>query len=399
MKILHINSAYAAGSTGRIVHDIHRMLVEQGHDSFVAYGRGQQVINENIYKIGSNFDIYFHVALTRIFDKHGFGSIRATEKLVSNIEKINPDVIHLHNIHGYYVNIEILFNFLKKINKKIVWTLHDCWSFTGHCAYFDYVGCSKWKTGCHNCPQKNEYPRSLIYDRSLMNYEQKKKLFTGIEKLTIVTPSVWLSKLVKESFLKQYDVKVINNGIDLDIFKPTKKNFREKYDLIGKYIILGVANVWDTRKGLAYFLNLNSILRSDEVIVLIGLSDSQINILPSGILGFSRTTNIDELVDVYSSSNVFINPTLEDNFPTTNIEALACGLPVITFNSGGSSEMIDTSCGLSISNFNINEIRAAIDNVKNSTDINSINCLIKANEYNKNIKFLQYIDLYKSIVE
>ena len=398
MKVLHINSVYGTGSTGRIVRDIHEMLVDQGHDSYVTYGRGELIENGNIYKIGSKVDLYSHVAVTRIFDKHGFGSSKATEKLVNHILNINPDIIHLHNLHGYYLNIEVLFKFFREFNKPIIWTLHDCWAFTGHCAYFDYVDCDKWKTGCNNCPEKKAYPSSILLDNSVMNYERKKNIFTGLNKLIIVTPSIWLSALVKESFLKEYTVKVINNGIDMSLFKPRKMKFRERFNLGGKYIILGVANTWDRRKGLQYFHSLSNMLRPDEVIVLIGLSDKQIKSLPAGILGFTRTSNIEELVDIYSSSNVFFNPTLEDNFPTTNIEALSCGLPVITFNSGGSSEMIDKNSGLSINTFSDEEIRLTIDKLRSSDNINSQYCLIKASEFDKNDKFQLYIELYKSLI-
>ncbi|MDU7004199.1 glycosyltransferase [Clostridium sp.] len=276
MKILQINSVCGFGSTGRIATDLYKIIEEQGHECVIAYGRGKAPDGFNTIKIGSKFDNYMHVIMTRIFDKHGFGSIKATKKFIEKVKKYDPDVIHLHNIHGYYINIEILFNYLKEANKKVVWTLHDCWTFTGHCSYFDYVGCDKWKEGCHNCPQKGDYPTSNFIDNSKKNYEIKKGIFTGIKDMTIVTPSKWLAGLVKESFLGKYKIEVINNGIDLNVFKPTKSNFRDRYGINDKIIILGVASVWDRRKGLDYFVKLSSILGEKYQIVVVGVTEKQI---------------------------------------------------------------------------------------------------------------------------
>lgn len=353
MKILQINSVCGIGSTGRIATDIHNILIKQGHESYIAYGRNLPKNCDNTIRIGTIIGNYIHVAKTRIFDKHGFGSILATKKLINKIKDINPDIIHLHNIHGYYINIKILFNYLKLANKPVVWTLHDCWSFTGHCAYFDYVGCEKWKSGCYSCPEKKAYPRSLIVDNSIHNFKIKKKIFTGVKNLTIVTPSQWLANLVQKSFLNEYPVKIINNGINLNIFKPNKSDFRKKFNLYGKFIILGVAGVWDRRKGLKHFIEMADKVSKDEVIVLVGLTEKQINQVPKNIIGITRTDNVEELVDIYSSADVFVNPTLEDNFPTTNLEALACGTPVVTFDTGGSPEsIVNLKTGIVIENKN-----------------------------------------------
>mgnify|MGYP004526499615 CR=1 FL=1 len=338
MKVLQINSVCGVGSTGRIATDLYKALEEKGHECVIAYGRGTAPEGIKTIKIGTNFDNYMHVAKTRVFDKHGFGSIKATKDFIKRVEEYNPDVIHLHNIHGYYINIEILFDYLKKANKKVVWTLHDCWAFTGHCAYFDYVGCNKWKEGCKECPQKKEYPNSLLMDSSEWSFNKKKDIFTGVTDLTIVTPSKWLAGLVKQSYLSEYKVEVINNGIDLDIFKPTKSDFRERYGLENKFIILGVASVWDRRKGLQYLVNLAEKIDDDYKVIIVGVSEKQKKSLPKNIIGITRTNNIRELVEIYSAADVFVNPTLEDNFPTTNLEAIACGTDIITFDTGGSSE-------------------------------------------------------------
>ena len=396
MKVLQINSVCGIGSTGRIATDIHQILLEHGHESYIAYGRGDAINCENVIQIGNKFDNYSHVALTRILDKHGFGSVKATKEFIKNIETLNPDVIHLHNLHGYYLNIEILFDYLKKANKAVVWTLHDCWSFTGHCSHFDYIGCERWRTGCYECPEKKRYPTSKIADNSKSNYEKKKRIFTGIENLTIVTPSKWLADLVRQSYLKEYPVQVINNGIDLSVFRPTKSDFKERYDLEKKFIILGVASIWGDRKGFKYFLELAAKIEDDEVIVLVGLSDKQKQNLPINIIAISRTNNIQELAEIYSMADVFVNPTLEDNFPTTNLESLACGTPVITFDTGGSVECIDKKTGIVVEKGDLNELREAINIIKTKK------ILFKKQElreraqsfYNKHEKYFEYLNLY-----
>ena len=387
MKILQINSVCGVGSTGRIATDLYKVLEEQGHECKIAYGRGNAPEGIDSIKIGSNLDNYAHVFKTRVFDKHGFGSINATKKFIEEVKDYDPDIIHLHNIHGYYINIEILFNYLKEANKPVIWTLHDCWAFTGHCAYFDYVGCDKWKEGCNKCPQKQGYPTSNVLDNSKYNYEKKKELFTSVKNMTIVTPSKWLANLVKESFLGKYQVEVINNGIDLEVFKPTESNFRVKHNLEDKFIVLGVASVWEERKGLKYFVELSERLSEDYKIVIVGVNEKQKKELQQNILAITRTNNVKELAEIYTAADVFVNPTLEDNFPTTNLEALACGTPIITFNTGGSIECVNENCGVVIKQNNIDELYQTIIELKKDWNI-------EVNRYDKKYKYNEYLYLY-----
>ena len=399
MKILQINSVCGVGSTGRIAIDLYKVLEEQGHECKIAYGRGTAPEGIDSIKIGSNLDNYTHVFKTRVFDKHGFGSVNATKKFIEEVKEYDPDIIHLHNIHGYYINIEILFNYLKEANKPVVWTLHDCWAFTGHCAYFDYAGCDKWKSGCKKCPQKQGYPASNILDNSKFNYENKKELFTSVKNMTIVTPSKWLANLVKESFLGKYPVEVINNGIDLSVFKPTESNFKERYNLHNKFVVLGVASVWEERKGLKYFIELSKELSDDYKVVIVGVNEKQKKQLPENIIAITRTNNVKELVEIYTSADVFVNPTLEDNFPTTNLEAIACGTPVITFNTGGSAESIDNFIGIITKDKSVKSLITDIDYSRSKISTNGFEFLkIDKVKYDKKIKFIEYINLYKNSI-
>lgn len=340
MRILMINVVCGIRSTGRICTDIAEYLDKQGHEVKIAYGRFDvpEKYKKYSYKIGNDFDVCLHAGVSLLLDNSGLMSKKVTVKFIEWIKDYNPDVIHLHNIHGYYLNFEILFDYLRGCGKRIIWTLHDCWSFTGHCAYFDYSQCSKWKNGCESCPSLKDYPPCFIKDNSSENYQVKKRVFTSIPNLTIVTPSQWLASLVKESFLSEYQVKVINNSIDYNVFKPTVSDFREKNGLSGKTIILGVASVWDRRKGLSDFIQLSQMLTDDYKIVLVGLNNKQLKEIPDDILGITHTSNIKELAELYTMADVFLNLTYEDNYPTTNLEAQACGTPVISYKTGGSTE-------------------------------------------------------------
>ena len=342
MKVLQINSVCGIRSTGRICTDLADVLLQDGHECKIAYGRESvpEKYRKIAVRIGNDLDAKMHALQSRIFDNAGFGSKRATEKFIDWVKKYDPDIIHLHNIHGYYINIEVLFKYLAESNKPVVWTLHDCWAFTGHCAYFSYVKCDKWKTGCFNCPQKKRYPSSLLWDASKQNWQKKKALFTSVKNMTLATPSKWLANEVKKSFLSNYPMKVIANGIDLDVFKPTPSDFKEKNGLVGKKIILGVASSWSECKGLKDFIELSKILDEKYKIVLVGLSGNQIKELPENVMAISRTNNVKELAEIYTAADIFFNPTYEDNFPTVNLEAQACGTPVITYKTGGSVESV-----------------------------------------------------------
>jgi glycosyltransferase involved in cell wall biosynthesis len=401
MRILQINSVCGIGSTGRIVTDLHAILVSQGHQSTVAFGRDTATNCKQTIRIGSRIDNYLHVARTRLFDTHGFGSASATKAFIAKIRELNPDVIHLHNLHGYYLHIGLLFDYLKLANKPVIWTLHDCWAFTGHCSHFDFIGCDRWKSGCHDCPLKLEYPKSLFLDRSQWNYQHKKACFTGVQELTIVAPSKWLAELVKESFLQEYPIALINSGIDLKVFKPTPSDFRRRYKLNDQFILCGVASVWGERKGYRYFIDLARQLRPDEKIVLVGVSEQQIKQLPTGIIGIAKTNSTKELAEIYSAADLFVNPTLEDNFPTTNLEALACGTPVVTFDSGGSPECLDAGCGLVVERGGLPGLVAAIAMVRKIGKASyAAQCQKQVQDrFDKDARVAEYVELYEGYLK
>lgn len=352
MKALMINSVCGIRSTGRICAKLARELEVEGHEVKIAFGR-ERTVPEQFQKyavpIGCGLDVKIHALRTRLLDDHGFGSRYATKKFLKWADIYDPALLWLHNIHGYYINVELLFNWIKsRPQMQVYWTLHDCWAFTGHCTYFTAVKCERWRTGCESCPQKGQYPASVLVDNSSINYFRKKDLFTGVCSMKLITPSKWLAELVRQSFLREYPVEVQHNTIDTETFKPTAGNFRKNHGLEDKKLILGVASVWNGRKGFQDFLKLAGVLDNSYALVLVGTSDAQMRRLKSNMIGIRGTNSARELAEIYTAADVFFNPTYEDNYPTVNLEAQACGTPVVTYNSGGSAETLYTAESVSV---------------------------------------------------
>lgn len=400
MRVVQINTVCGTGSTGKIAVALYKLAESNNFTPYIAYGRGTAPDNINSYKIGNLLDFGTHVLSNFFLGNSGFASKTKTKRFLKWLDSVHPDIIHLHNLHGFYLHIELLFEYIKINNIPLIWTLHDCWSFTGQCAHFDYINCTKWQSNCFDCPiYRTDYPYSLFKDNSKNNYINKKKAFTGVNNMIIVTPSNWLSGLVQKSYLKEYRIETIHNGIDLEIFQPT--NFMPLLSCEKKYL-LGVANVWTEKKGFNYFLSLADLLPNSFHIVLIGVNKKQQNFIQtkySGkITGINRTSNQQELAQWYSSAYAFVNATLEDTFPTTNLEALACGTPVITFDAGGSPESVTDKCGIIVEKGNLEKLKEAILSLENKTEITSSSCREQALQYNKNVNFMKYIELYKQLI-
>ncbi len=392
-RILFINSIVGTGSTGRLISGLCRMLSKKDTDTLVCYGRGRADDKVATFRIGRNLDVYMHGVISRITDRHGLYSTGPTKILLKVIDAFEPDLIHLHNLHGYYLNYSMLMRYLKDKKVPIVWTLHDCWAFTGHCTHFEYAGCDRWKKeGCHDCSELREYPRSVCRDASEENFLLKKELFTGFDDLRIVTPSNWLKERVGESFLSEYGIDVIPTGIDLATFRKKESDIKKRYGIEGKKVILGVANPWRDRKGLDEFIRLSSLLPEEFRIVMIGLKKSQLSLIPESVTAIQKTESVEEMVQWYSAADIFLNLTREDTFPTTNIEALACGCPVITYRAGGSPESLDETCGRVADVDDLEEVvRLIKDNSWRQQGI-SESCRSRAMLYDRDKRYLEYYE-------
>lgn len=393
MRILQINSVYGYGSTGRIVENLHLAIKQSGNESYVIYGRGKTNDDPNVYKIGNAIEQGFDLLATRLFNRHGQTNFFATQKMINKIEEIKPDIVHLHNLHGYYVNYIKLLEYLKHTGKKIVWLLHDPWIISGSSAELGGLNYD-WE-GPPNKGKLNdiskEYPKHNKWSikRSHKNYEIKKALISNYN-IQFVTPSFWLSGIIKESYLKDSKVEVIHNGIDLGKFKYLGINYEKNYTEI-----LGVASVWGKTKGLNYFNRLVQDLDDSYSITLVGVNVKQMKNMHSNINCIERTNSIDELVELYNKADIFVNPTTFDNFPTVNLEAQACGTPVITFDTGGSGESITNKTGTIIKKGNYNQLLESVKNIRKKNTPISINCIENAKRYSLDNMIKAYLKLYQ----
>lgn len=343
MKVLMIHRDIGTGSVGKIVEDLYWGLKNNNHDCKIAYGyiNKSRIPNNDLISVCDEITLKKHALFSRMTDRGGFFGKNQTKKLVEFIEQYRPDIIHIHGLYGYWIDINTLYSYLNKTNICVINTLHSCWDFTGHCCYFTKANCTKWKSHCYKCPEKNKYPKSIFIDNSYKNFENKRRLMCSLKNMFYVAPCDWMANCVKQSFLKEYKVHVINNGIDLSAFSRDLKNVTKYGINPEKKVILGVASVWEERKGIDDFIELAGITDHHYQIVLVGLSRQQISKLPKNIIGIQRTESREDLAAIYSASTVLFNPTYEDNYPTVNLEAIACGTPVVTYNTGGSPEIVE----------------------------------------------------------
>ena len=402
MKVLMINSVCGTGSTGRICTDIAKLLLAAGHECKIVYGRGSAKGDfPNSIRVGTDFSVKINALCSRLLDNEGFNAQASTKELVKIIKEYDPDLIHLHNLHGYFLNIPILFSYLKnEFRGKVLWNLYDCWSFTGHCAHFDFVKCDQWESGCLRCAYKHRYPKSIGLSNAKTNYIKKKKYISGIDNLSIVVPSKWLDKVVSRSFLKEYTRRIMPNGINLDNFYPVEKVSKSKWGIDeNKFIILGVSSFWTETKGVEYFIKLaRDISQTQCQIVLVGnIHETK---LPSNILHIPATNDIKELCELYTAADVFVNPTLQETQGLTTIEAFACGTPAIVFNSGGAAECVDDTCGIIVEKNNYEQLRDSILRVQNGeVKFDSQSCINVAQKYDTKKLYYEFIKLYESIVK
>ena len=406
-KLLQINPVIRINtSTGRIMQEIGELARTHGWETYIAYSKGRDGVQPNDAKlipVGNKWDVAWHGVMTRLFDRHGLASDNATRAFIEEIRRIQPDIIHIHNIHGYFLNYRILFDYLAKANIPVIWTVHDCWLYTGHCYYYSYAGCNQWKSQCEHCPQRRDFPASWWIDRSKQNFLDKKEAFASMPKelLTIVPVSEWIHGEMKQSFLKDYSFQVIHNGINLENFRiyPTEE-VKKQYGLEGRRIILGVASIWMEEKGWNDFMQLSELLNPEEVIVLVGVKEEQKKGLPKNIVPISRTENLRQLAELYAAAEAFVNPTWQDNYPTVNLEAIACGTPVVTYRTGGSIEVITSDTGMIVEQGDINGLMEAVRYIeKQGKEFYQSKCRAYAEaHFKKEDRYLEYLDLYREIL-
>lgn len=403
--LFQINVTCNWGSTGRIAEEIGQVAISQGWRSYIAYGRGKPMSQSHLIRIGNDKDMYEHVMESRLLDNHGLASRGVTRKLIRQIEEIHPDVIHLHNIHGYFINYEILFDYLAKSGIPVVWTLHDCWTFTGHCAYFSFHGCYQWREGeCNHCKYKTSYPASFLLNCAHRNFLAKKKTFTSAKNVTIVPVSHWLEGLVRQSFLQYHQVKTINNGVNIHIFRPKEnsEDVRKKLGIKQPYMLIGVASVWDARKGIYDFMKLRKVLPFDEyAIVLVGVDDRLAKSLPNDVVVVKRTNDVDELADIYSAADIVLNLSYQETFGMTTVEGFACGTPGVVYNATASPELMSPDTGMVINQGDIPSLASAVEKIcHEGKEHYSAACRQRAiHYYNKDDRYLDYIEVYEKLLQ
>lgn len=399
--LLQINVSLNKGSTGRIAEQIGALARNKGWETYIVHG-ARYKCNSEMYSIQSVslFQEREHAIKSFLFDAQGLGSAHETEKVIDKIKKIKPDIIHLHNIHGYFLNYKVLFSYLRYAGIPVIWTLHDCWAMTGHCVHFDALKCDKWKTECYACPAKKMYPKSILFDRSKYNYRLKREYFTSLCNLSIVPVSHWLGHIVEQSYLNKYPIHVICNGVDVQVFRPIKTDLKKKLGVSKKTVLLGVATSWNKSKGLYDYVKLSQKLSEEYIIILIGIKRNDVNKIPSKIMTVERTNNQEELVEYYSMADIVLNLSYEESFGLTTVEGLACGTPSIVYDRTASPELVTPQTGCVIEAGNIEGILDAINRIKlNGKEYYSNACRKRVLDYyNKDEKYEEYIRLYNSLL-
>jgi len=399
-KLLQINPVVRLNtSTGRIMKEIGEIAMAAGWESYIAYSGARDGVPQHssqLVPVGNKLDLAVHAVATRLFDAHGLVSRRATKQLIRRIKEIDPDIIHIHNVHGYWLNYPLLCQYLRESGKPVIWTVHDCWLYTGHCYYYSAARCDKWQTGCGHCPQKRAFPASWVFDRSARNWHDKQHAFGSLERLTIVPVSDWIRQEMAHSFLADKPFQVIHNGIDLDVFHPAEPGAERPAGTV----ILGVATLWHEEKGVRDFVELAGRLHEGERLVLVGrMSEEQRAAFPAGVEFIERTENVAKLAALYAQATAFVNPTWQDNYPTVNLEAIACGTPVVTYRTGGSVEAVTAGTGFVVEQ---GDVQGLLDRVRElaAEDRKAVTERCRAHalqHFSKQERYQDYIRLYESL--
>lgn len=394
-KLLQVNIAANSGSTGKIAEQIGVLAKSYGWDCYMAYGRSHNPSALNDFRVGNDFGIKLHFLLNRLLDAEGLGSWFATMKFIKKIDEIRPDIIHLHNIHGHYLNYPMLIKHINKRQIPVVWTLHDAWIITGHCYLFGGTGCEKWKTECHHCPMAFKYG----LDRSQQNFRRKKRLFTSLKQVELVTVSNWLKNVIGESFMKNYPCRTIYNGIDLNVFQSRESDWKKRLGLDKQHIILGVATAWDERKGFKDYMRLSAILPPSYVIVLIGLTDDMMVHLPQNVVGMGKTKSQEDLAALYSIADVVTSLSASESMGMTPVEGMACGTPAIVYDNTAQPELVTPETGKIVETGNVNAVKAAVLEIcAKGKEYYSNACVKRASElFNKDMNFKEYVDIINSL--
>ena len=401
LKLLQINVAANWGSHGRIAEEIGLEAMAQGWESYIAYGRHANPSKSHIVKIGDLFDHCLHGAQSLLLDRHGLASCGPTKKLIREIEQIKPDLIHLHNIHGFYLNYPILFRYLSTVDIPVVWTLHDCWAFTGHCAWPIHGHCDRFQEQCCHCPlQSKGYPKSFLLDRSRSNFKLKKRYFRSLQDLHLVTVSRWLEQQVRLSFMQDMDIRTIYNGLDTEVFRPSGTPPTSVTD--GHPLVLGVCNAWYDWKGLDDMAALREILPDDYEVMVVGVNEDQMHRLPEGITCIRRTDSVSQLAEIYSQADVFVNPSKVESFGMTTAEALSCGTPSIVYDTSACPEVVDNLTGRVVPLGDVNALAKAVMEICSLPGREAMRqaCRERAIRlFNRQDRYKEYLQLYNEVLQ
>lgn len=401
MRVLQINAVYGFSSTGRTTLELTNALIEQGHEAYVAYSNAT-ITSHNGYQIGGVLEKKIHGFLSRLFGNQGYYSTYSTTKLLEYIDTINPDIIHLRNLHDNYINVRKLMNYIAEHNIAVVVTLHDCWFFTGRCCYYTEDNCFKWKESCGSCPRLKKDNVSWFFDRSRKMLKDKEQWYSKINKFAVVGVSDWITYEARKSILKNaLLIKRIYNWIDLEVFKPQDTIvLRKKLGLEKTFVVLGVSQRWSQQKGLDVFIELANKVQDNTKIVLIG-SIPNGTILPQNVICIGTTNSVAELAMYYSMADVFVNPSIQETFGKVTAEALASGTPAIVNNSTANPELIGTGCGYILENTDSTSILEAIKDIRTKDkSCYSSFCISHAKRnFNMSDRIKDYIALYERLIE